>query len=72
MVVAAIIVITAAGLCLLDGDGAGGVDLCAAAVALTLTLPLAFPLPLTGRFLPALPRMRPLYTQDLPAPPPKA
>ncbi len=72
MVLVAIIVIAAAGLCLLDGDGVNGVDLCAAFVGVTLTLPIAFPLPVTGRSLPVLARIRPLYAQDLPAPPPKA
>jgi len=72
MVLVAIIVIAAAGLCLLDGDEVGGVDLCAASVAVTLTLPLVFPLPVTGRSFPALARIRPLYRPDLHAPPPKA
>lgn len=69
---AAVIVIAAAGLCLLDGDEVGGVELCAASVAVALTLPLAFPMPVTGRFLPALATIRPLYRPDLPVPPPKA
>ncbi len=71
-VLAAIVVIAAAGFCLLDGDEVGGVDLCAASVAVGLTLPLAFPLPMTGRSLPVLATIRPLYAPDFPPPPPKA
>lgn len=72
MVLAAIIVIAVAGFCLLDGDEVGGIDPCGAAVVVTLALPLAVLLPLTGRSLPALARIRPLYAPDLPAPPPRA
>lgn len=71
-VLAAILVIVAAGFCLLDGDEVGGVDLCAIPLAVALTLPLALPLVLTGRSLPALVTIRPSYAPDLPAPPPKA
>jgi len=72
MALAAIVVIVAAGLCLLDGNQVGGVDLCAAFVAAMPMSVAAFPLPVTGRSLPALASLRPLYLPDLPAPPPKA
>lgn len=71
MVLAAIAVIVAAGLCLLDGDEAGGQDLCAPSLMVTVALLLGFPLGSAGHYLPALVRIRPLYP-DLPAPPPKA
>jgi hypothetical protein len=72
MVLAAIVVIAAAGLCLLDGDEVSGIDLCGIAVAGTLALPLAVLLPVTGRALPALAGIRPFYAPDFPPPPPKA
>jgi hypothetical protein len=72
VVLVAVTVIATTGLCLLDSDEVGGVDLCAFALAVTPTLPLAFPLPMTGRTLPALAGLRSLCTPDLPAPPPKA
>jgi hypothetical protein len=72
VILGAILVILAAGFCLLDGDEVGGVDLCAVPLAVTLIVPLAIPLPLTGRSLPTLVTIRPSYALDFPPPPPKA
>ncbi len=72
LVFAAIALIAAAALCLLDGDGGPGSDLCGAFLVLTATLLLAFPLAPVGRSALAVVRARPLYLPDLAAPPPKA
>lgn len=71
-VLAAIAVIAAAGLCLLDGSDALSEDLCLSFFATTSALLPAMSLALMGRYLPFL---RPPYhslSSDLPAPPPKA
>jgi hypothetical protein len=67
-----VVVVVAAGLCLLDGDESGGADLCALPLVVTLTVPVAITLPLAGRSIPALATRHPSYAPDLPAPPPKA
>lgn len=70
IVLGMVFAVAAAGFCLLDGEEIGGADLCVIPLAVTLIMPL--PLPLTGRSLPGLVRIRPSYAPDLPAPPPKA
>jgi hypothetical protein len=72
IVLGMVLLVGAAGLCLLDGHEASGIDRCALPLALTLIVPVAITLPLTGRSLPALVTSRPSYAPDLPAPPPKA
>jgi hypothetical protein len=72
IVVGMVVVVAAAGFCLLDGDEIGGADLCVIPLAVALIMPLALPLPLAGRSLPALVGIRPSHAPDLPAPPPKA
>jgi hypothetical protein len=71
-VLVTVVAIAAAGLCLLDAHEVGGTDLCTIPLAVALALPLALPLPVTGRSLPAVVRLRPRYASDFPAPPPKA
>lgn len=66
---------TAAGVCLLDGDRGAtadpGLDFCATLLLAPVGLLLGFPLALVGRSLPALARVRLLLPPDLPVPPPR-
>ena len=71
VVLAAIALIAAAGLCLLDADNTGP-DLCVAFLAITIGLSLTVTLALAGRAVPALTPAYDLSPRDLAAPPPKA
>ena len=71
MCVAAIAVVVAAGLCLLDPDEGAG-DLCTVSLLVTTAPPLVLLLPLIGTSVPASNPAPAAYAADRPAPPPKA
>jgi hypothetical protein len=70
--VAAIAVVVAAGLCLLDPDEGAGGDLCIASLLVTTAPLLVLLLPLVGTAVPVSIPARAAYAADRPTPPPKA
>jgi hypothetical protein len=70
--IAAIMVVVAAGLCLLDSHEGDAGDLCLVSPLVTTAPRLVLLLPLVGTFVPVSIPARAAYAADRPAPPPKA
>lgn len=71
IILAAVVVIVTAGLCLLDAHG-GGLDLCLSLVAVTVGVLVTIPQTVASAFVPARVEVCDLLLLDRPAPPPKA